>query len=155
VSKIADTVAGLARPAAQALGLELWDVEFVREGNRWVLRVLIDRPGGVSIQNCEDMSRAPDPLLDEADPIAQSYVLQVSSAGLERPLKRPSDFARFMGTRVAVRLYQALDGRKEFEGVLTGHDGKTLTLDGGKTFPADTIALVRTLFDPQTNREND
>ena len=146
MSKIADKVSALARPVAENLGLSLWDVEFLREGGRWVLRILIDHPGGVSIQNCEDMSRAIDPILDEVDPIEQSYVLQVSSAGLERPLKRPSDFERFMGARIEVRLYSPLDGRKEFEGNLTGYDGQTVTLDTGQAFPMDKVAQVRTVL---------
>jgi len=147
MSKVAEKAAALARPVAEGLGLSLWDVEFLREGNRWVLRVFIDHPGGVSIQHCEDMSRALDPILDEHDPIEQSYVLQVSSAGLERPLKRPSDFERFMGAKVEVKLYSPLDGRKEFEGNLSGYDGKTVALEGGQSFPMNKVAQVRTILE--------
>ncbi|MBQ8974855.1 MAG: ribosome maturation factor RimP, partial [Oscillospiraceae bacterium] len=104
MSKITDTVAALARPVVEQAGCELWDVEYVKEAGQWFLRVYIDKEGGVSIDDCEAVSRALDPILDESDPIETSYVFEVSSAGAERSLKRPSDFERFMGSLVEVRL---------------------------------------------------
>lgn len=146
MSKIAGRVEKLARPLIEEMGLSLWNVEFLHEGGRWVLRILIDSPEGVSIQHCEAVSRALDPVLDEEDPIEQSYVLQVSSAGLERVLKRPSDFERFMGALVEIRLYSPVDGKKEFRGILSGFDGQTVTLDSGVSFPLGKTALVKTVL---------
>ncbi|MDR0670968.1 MAG: ribosome maturation factor RimP [Oscillospiraceae bacterium] len=144
MGKVERMVTALAAPAVAAAGCELWDVEFVREGGRAVLRVYIDRAGGVGTQHCEAVSRALDPLLDEADPIEGSYTLEVSSAGLERPLRRGSDFVRFIGHTVSVRLYAPRGGVREFVGTLSGHDGQTVTLDGGAlAFDKKDIALVR------------
>ena len=102
--KVTEQVAQFAEPVVQAHGCTLWDVEYVREGGEWFLRLYIDKDGGVSINDCEALSRALDPVLDEADPIPDSYVFEVSSAGAERELKRPGDFARFMGSGAEVRL---------------------------------------------------
>ena len=129
MSKVTDMVAEMARPIVEAQGCELWDVEYVREAGEWFLRVYIDKEGGVNIDDCEAVSRALDPLLDEADPIETSYNFEVSSAGLERALKRPSDFERFMGAYAAVKLYKAVDGRKEYLGYLRGYDGGTVTIE--------------------------
>ena len=109
MSRITDIVTKLAEAPASELGLELWDVEYVREAGQWVLRVYVDKDGGVGIADCEALSKLLDPLLDEADPIPDSYVFEVSSAGAERELKRPRDFERFMGSDVEVRLYRAED----------------------------------------------
>ena len=121
MSKITDTVTKLAEPVAKSCGCELWDVEYLREAGQNYLRVYIDREGGVDIDTCEAFSRALDPLLDEADPIPDPYVFEVSSAGAERELKRPSDYERFLGSFVAVRLYSARGARKEFTGTLTAY----------------------------------
>ena len=110
MSKITDTVLALAQPVVEAEGCEIWDVEYVKEAGAWYLRVYIDKAGGVSIDDCEAVSRALDPVLDEADPIPTSYVFEVSSAGAERELKRPSDFERFLGAEGEVRHYQPRDG---------------------------------------------
>ena len=124
MSRVTDTVEALALPVAQELGLEIWNVEYVKEAAQWFLRVYIDKEGGISIADCEAFSRALDPILDEADPIPGSYVFEVSSAGAERELKRPSDFARFIGSNVEVKLYKAQEGRKVSTGKLVGyHDG--------------------------------
>lgn len=112
MSKLTDAVHALAEPVAAQQGCEIWDVEYVKEAGGRYLRVYIDKPDGVSIQDCENFSRALDPILDEADPIPDSYVFEVSSAGAERQLKRPSDFARFLGAQVEVRLYQPV-GRQQ------------------------------------------
>ncbi|MCI9164597.1 MAG: ribosome maturation factor RimP [Oscillospiraceae bacterium] len=146
MAKITDTVARLAAPAVEAAGCQLWDVEYVREAGTWFLRLYIDKEGGVNILDCEAVSRAVSDLLDEADPIEGSYTFEVSSAGAERPLKRPSDFARFMGSPVTVKLYKAKDGRKEFAGVLAGYDNGDVTVTVGErelTFPKAEVALCR------------
>ena len=128
-------------------GCTLWDVEYVREGADWFLRLYIDKDGGVDINDCERISRAVDPILDEKDPIPDSYHFEVCSAGLERTLKRPADFERFLGSAVLVRLYRPKDGSKEFAGKLEGYeDGNiTILLQNGKqlTFEKSEVALVR------------
>lgn len=135
MSKVVDIVTGLARPVVEARGCELWDVEFVREAGEWFLRVYIDKEGGVSIDDCEAVSRALDPLLDEADPIEPSYNFEVSSAGVERKLYRPGDFERFMGSFVQVKLYKAREGAKEHLGYLRGYgpEGVTIETKNGQT----------------------
>jgi len=146
MSKVTELVAKLAAPAVEAAECELWDVEYVREAGSWFLRLYIDKDGGVDILDCEAVSRVVSDLLDEADPIEGSYTFEVSSAGAERPLKRPSDFARFLGSPVLVKLYKARDGRKEFAGHLAGYqDGDiTITLGGEEvTFAKEEVALCR------------
>ena len=104
MSRLTDKIAEIARPVVEEEGCSLWDVEYVREAGTWYLRVFIDREGGVSIDDCERVSRRLDPILDEKDPIPESYVFEVGSAGAERELKRPGDFEQFMGSEVEVRL---------------------------------------------------
>ncbi len=144
--KIADQVAEFARPVVESCGCKLWDVEYVREGAEYFLRVYIDRDGGVCIDDCERVSRALDPILDEKDPIPESYRFEVCSAGLERVLKRPGDFAQFLGSPVQVRLYRPYNGMKEIPGVLRGYDGGRVTVEAGKetlVFEKSQIAQVR------------
>ena len=146
MAKVTDLVAKLAAPAVEAAGCELWDVEYVREAGSWYLRLYIDKEGGVDILDCEKISREVSDLLDEADPIEGSYTFEVSSAGAERALKRPGDFARFMGSPVAVKLYRARDGRKEFAGVLAGYEDGNITVtvgDAAITFAKEEVALCR------------
>ena len=146
MAKVTDLVAKLAAPAVEAAGCELWDVEYVREAGSWYLRLYIDKEGGVDILDCEKISREVSDLLDEADPIEGSYTFEVSSAGAERALKRPGDFARFMGSPVAVKLYRARDGRKEFAGVLAGYEDGNITITVGAaaiTFAKEEVALCR------------
>lgn len=148
MKKITELVAELAAPVVESAGCSLWDVEYVREAGAWYLRLYIDKDGGVDILDCEKVSRAVEPLLDEADPIEGSYTFEVSSAGAERPLKRPSDFARFLGSPVAVKLYQNKNGRKEFAGHLKAYDETTgaVTVTIGKedvVFAKSEVALVR------------
>ena len=148
MKKITELTAELAAPAIAEAGCTLWDVEYVKEGGAWYLRVLLDKPGGVDILDCEAVSRKLSDLLDEADPIEGSYTLEVGSAGAERALKRPADFARFLGSPVLVKLYRAAEGRKEFPGVLRAYDetsgNVTITVDGGeRTFAKKDVALVR------------
>ncbi len=144
--KITEQVEAFARPVVEGLGLELWDVEYVREGADWFLRVYIDKEGGVDISHCEAVSRALDPILDEKDPIPDSYHFEVCSAGLERVLKRPEDFARFMGSPVMVKLYQPKNGMKEFPGVLENYESGRVSISsaaGNYTFEKTEVALVR------------
>ena len=146
MAKVTELTAKLALPVVEEAGCELWDVEYVREAGTWFLRISIDKEGGVDILDCEKVRRALSDLLDEADPIEGSYTLEVSSAGAERPLKRPGDFQRFMGSPVAVKLYKAQGGRKEFAGVLTGYDNGDVTItvgDASMTFAKADVALCR------------
>lgn len=148
MKKIAELTAELAAPVAAEQGCTIWDVEYVKEAGGWYLRVLLDKEGGVDILDCEAISRKVSDLLDEEDPIEGSYTLEVGSAGAERALRRPGDFARFMGSPVTVRLYRNRDGRKEFAGTLTGYDEGTGAVtvrigDNETTFDKADTALVR------------
>lgn len=146
MSKITDKVTALARPIVEEESCSLWDVEYVREAGSWYLRVFIDKEGGVSIDDCERISRRLDPILDEEDPIPDSYVFEVGSAGAERELKRPSDFEQFMGSQVEVRLYQPVKGSKTFVGLLSGYDQGKVTVTVGKetmTFEKAQTAQVK------------
>ena len=144
MSKITDTVTALAEPLARELGLEIWDVEYVREAGAWFLRVYIDKDGGVGIDDCEALSKALDPVLDEADPIPDSYVFEVSSAGAERELKRPGDFEKFMGSTVEARLYQAVNGQKSLVGTLTGwQDGAVSLRVGDKDYTLEKTQVAK------------
>ena len=146
MSKITDKVTELAKPMVEEEGCSLWDVEYVREAGSWFLRIFIDKDGGVGIDDCERISRRLDPILDEADPIPDSYVFEVGSAGAERELKRPGDFEQFMGSEVEVRLYQPVNGCKVYVGVLAGYDNGRVTVTVGKTevsFDKSPIALVK------------
>lgn len=137
------------QPLAEALSYELVDVEFIKEGANWYLRVYIDKPGGIAIDDCEAVSRQLSDRLDELDPIKQSYILEVSSPG-ERPLKKERDYDRFKGEWVEVKLYQPLDGRKLFEGKLMGlvDNNVKIVTDNGEQMEFDRkdTALVRRII---------
>ena len=144
--KITEQVELFAKPGVESFGCTLWDVEYVREGDQRFLRLYLDKDGGVDITDCEKISRAMDPILDEKDPIAESYIFEVCSAGLERALKRPADFERFMGSAVTVKLYRPRNGMKEIPGVLRGYEDGRVTVEAGKetiTFEKSEVALVR------------
>ena len=144
--KITDKVTQFAQPIVEEHGCSLWDVEYVREGSEYFLRLYIDKEGGVDIADCEAISRAVDPVLDREDPIPESYHFEVCSAGLERALKRPADFERFMGSAVMVKLYRPRNGLKEIPGVLRGYEDGRITVEAGKetiTFAKSEVALVR------------
>ena len=128
MSKITEKVEALAKPVVEEEGCELWSVEYVREAGTWYLRVLIDKDGGVGIDDCERISRRLDPILDEADPIPDSYVFEVGSAGAERELKRPSDFERYIGAEVEVKLYQPYQGKKSYVGSLEAYEDGNVTV---------------------------
>ena len=142
MAKVSDVVAALARPIAEQAGCEVWDVEYVREAGEWFLRVYIDREGGVDLDCCEAVSRPLSDALDEADPIQGSYTFEVSSAGLDRPLRRPDHFAQCMGRKVDVKLYRPVDGCKEVTGALTGYEDGAVSVDGVR-FDKKDVAQVR------------
>ena len=147
MAKVTDLTAQLAQPLAEQAGCSLWDVEYVKEAGSWFLRIYIDKEGGVSIEDCEAVSRPLSDKLDELDPIEGSYTLEVSSAGADRALKKPEQFRQFIGTEVEVKLYRPRDGRKEHVGILTeyGEDG-SVTLDTAgvtTTFEKKEMAQVR------------
>lgn len=120
---VAARVRELCEPLASELGLAVWDVQYQKEGAEWVLRIYIDKEGGVGIEDCVNMSRAIDPVLDAEDPVPQEYVLEVSSPGLNRKLTRPEHFEAYMGEPVRARLIRPLeDGRKDLEGLLIGYE---------------------------------
>ncbi|NLL04322.1 MAG: ribosome maturation factor RimP [Clostridiaceae bacterium] len=144
--KIEKIVAEFAEPIANKHLFELVDVEFIREGTNWYLRIYIDKPGGITIDDCKIVSEEISDILDEKDPIDQSYFLEVSSPGLDRPLKKDSDFEKFKGELVEVKVYKPIDGRKIFEGELIGLiDNKiTIKIDDEKVeFEKDQVAVVR------------
>ena len=118
----------IAEPIARELGLEIWDIRFVKEGADWFLRIFIDKDGGVGMEDCERMSRAIDKPLDERDPIEQSYCLEVSSPGVERELTRETHFEACKGEKIKVKLIRAVNGVREFKGVLEDADGSRITL---------------------------
>jgi ribosome maturation factor RimP len=147
MSKLTDRISEAAQPVISALGLNLWDVEYLKEGGQNYLRVYIDRSEGVSLDDCEAVSKALDPIIDELDPIPDSYIFEVSSAGAERTLKRPGDFELGIGREVVVKLYRTRNGKKEFSGTLSGYDRSsgdvTVTIDEStETFTASEIAKI-------------
>ena len=140
----------LLEPIVEQHGFELVDVEYVKEGGTWYLRAYIDKPGGITVDDCEIVSRAFGDLLDEKDFIEDSYILEVSSPGLGRPLKKEKDFARSLGEEVEIRLYRPLDGSKEYKGELKAYDKETVTVaaeEGEWTIKRSDIALFRLAFD--------
>ena len=144
--KVTDLVAEFSKPIIEAAGCSLWDVEYVREGSERYLRIYLDKEGGIDIDDCERIHRAIDPILDEKDPIAESYHFEVCSAGLERTLKRPEDFARFMDSAILVKLYRPRNGLKELPCILRGYENGRITVEAGKetiTFEKSEVALVR------------
>lgn len=146
MKKITELVRELAEPVVLENGCTLWDVEYVREAGTWYLRLLLDKEGGLDILDCEAISRRVSDLLDEADPIEQSYILEVGSAGAERRLKRPEDFERYLGAAILLKTYKPRNGRKEFAGVLERYeDGAVEIAVGPETlrFEKEEIALVR------------
>lgn len=142
MAKVTDAVSALALPVVESAGCSLWDVEYVKEAGAWYLRVYIDKEGGVSIDDCEAVSRPLSDLLDQADPIEGSYTFEVSSAGLDRVLRRPAHFAQCLGRQVDVKLYRPVDGRKEFTGALSGYEDGAVLVDGIR-FEKNDVAQVR------------
>ena len=148
--KIADVVAELLTPVINDLGYDVWDVEYVREAAEWFLRITIDSPEGIDIDDCEKVHRAIDPVLDEADPIEDSYRLEVSSPGLEREIRTDEHFAACIGEKIVCKLFTKLDGKKEYTGVLKAYEDKQIILDtdeGEKSIDRKLASKVRTVFD--------
>ncbi len=143
---IAEQVWELTEPTAHAMGLTLWDVEYVKEGADWILRLTLDKPGalsgeneGISIDDCETFHRAIDPLLDEADPIEGSYMLEVSSPGVERTLTRPEHYEACRGLEVIVRCFTQVNGNRIFQGTLVGLENDQILLE----IESETVALPK------------
>ena len=141
----------LISPLVEEKGFELVDVEYVKEGGNWYLRAYIDKPGGITVDDCEVISRALSDKLDEDDFIDEAYILEVSSPGLGRPLKKEKDFARSIGQEVELRTYRAIDRQKEFTGILNAYDKSSITLEMENeeklVFDRANVALVRLAFD--------
>ena len=147
---IASTVAELVGPVISELDYDLWDVEYVKEGADYYLRITIDREEGITIDDCETVHRAIDPILDEADPIEDSYHLEVSSPGIERELKYDWHFEEFIGEKIEVKLYAPLNGVKSLCGILVSksESAVTINLSGTEmTIDDEKIAKVQTVFD--------
>lgn len=136
---VVNAVWELAEPIAKELGLEIWDVRFLKEGTDWILRIFIDKEEGIDIEDCVNMTHAIDKPLDDLDPIDQSYSLEVSSPGVERDLTRPEHFEKYKGANIKVKLIRPVDGQREFNGVLEDSDGKlfVLRLENGSAMEID------------------
>ena len=144
MANIADTVASIIKEAVEAQGVSLWDVQFIKEGADWFLRIFIDKPGGISIDDCVNVSHAVDPIIDEADPIDRSYTMEVSSPGLCRELTKGQHFEIMLSKEIKVKLYKAEDGVKEFIGKLFSY-GESLVIEteaGQKQFDKKAVAKV-------------
>ncbi len=141
----------ILNPMIEKNGFELVDVEYVKEGGNWYLRAYIDKPGGITVDDCEIISRELSDKLDEEDFVKEAYILEVSSPGLGRPLKKERDFARSLGEEIEVRTYRAVNRQKEFTGILTAYDKDSITIEleneEKMTFARADIALVRLAFD--------
>ncbi len=140
----------LLTPIAEACGVEIYDVEYVKEGSDWYLRAYIDKPGGVTIEDCEQVSRILSDRLDEADYVEDAYILEVSSPGLGRALKKDRHLQKSLGESVCLRLYRAREDGKEFEGILKAFDDGTVTIEMEEeetVFNRADIALIRLAFD--------
>lgn len=141
----------LVLPIIKENHFELVDVEYVKEGGTWYLRAYIDKPGGITVDDCEIVNRALSDLLDEKDFIEESYILEVSSPGLGRPLKRERDFERSLGEEVEIRTYRMIEKQKEFRGILKSYDKNTVTIvteaEEEQVFERENIALIRLAFD--------
>ena len=141
----------LLQPIIEANGFELVDVEYVKEAGTWYLRAYIDKPGGITVDDCEVVNRELGDLLDRDDFIDDSYILEVSSPGLGRPLKKERDFVRSKGEEVEIRTYRMVERQKEFRGVLKAWDKDTVTIENedgtDQVFERDNIALIRLAFD--------
>ena len=140
-------VTQLAEPVAEKMGLTIWDVRFEKEGSSWFLRIFIDKDSGLTMGECEAFTREMNTLLDEADPIEQSYYLEIGSPGVERELTRDWHFQKYLGSEESVRLIRPVDGVRDFTGVLTGYgdEGITIELEGdlAMTFTRQEAAYVR------------
>ena len=141
----------LITPILERMYFELVDVEYVKEGGTWYLRAYIDKEGGITVNDCEAVAREMNEILDREDFVEDSYVFEVSSPGLGRPLKKEKDYVRSMGKEIEIRTYRAINREKEFYGILSAYDENTVTIkteDGTEmTFEKSDIALIRLAFD--------
>ncbi len=147
---IADSVRDFLLPVVNQMGYYLWDVEYVKEGSEWYLRITIDSEDGITIDDCEAVHRAIDPVIDEHDPIENSYHLEVSSPGIERVLRTAEHIEAFAGEEVEVKLFASLDGKKSFRGVLLGIANGIVTVSAGdKVYEIEhkKISRMTTVFD--------
>ena len=151
MAKIEEKVEQLVKDPIEKLGYSLYDVEYVKEAGNWYLRAYIDKPGGITVDDCEVVSRRFSDILDEKDYIEDSYIFEVSSPGLGRPLKKEKDFIRSVGQEVEIRTYRAINRQKEFVGILKEFDQNTVTIsyedDSTQTFEKSEIALIRLALD--------
>lgn len=152
---IAENVRALAEPLVEAEGMELVDVQYLREGGRWLLRLILDKPGGIGLDDCQTISRQVERLLDVEDPIEGAYSLEVSSPGIERPLKRPKDFERFAGRKVEIRTFETIGEppRRNFKGTLLGIDADEVVrveIDGVEyPIPLEKVSKANLAFDQE------
>ena len=144
-------VEALLEPLAREFGYEIVDVEYVKEGANWYLKVFADKEGGFSIDDCVELSHALDEQLEKTDPIETPYILEVSSPGLGRPLKKERDYVRSMGKELEIRTYRSIDRKKEFYGILKAYDDSSVTIESEdgteQLFQKADIALIRLAFD--------
>ena len=137
----------IVEPLAKELGLSIWDVRFLKEGSQWYLRVFIDKDGGVGIDDCVNLSHAIDGPIDEANPIEQAYILEVSSPGVERDLVRDEHFEAFIGEKIKVKMIRPVEGKREFSGVLESYDDGNITIrledESGFTFTKKEASFVK------------
>lgn len=139
----------LLAPITERFGVEIYDIEYVKEGSDWYLRAYIDKPEGVNITDCENVSRALSDELDKEDFIEDAYILEVSSPGLGRTLKKDKHLAKSIGEEVEIKTYKPIDKQKEFQGILKAFDAETITLEAEKeehVFARNEIALIRLAF---------
>lgn len=145
-NKIAKVVEKLITPGLDAMDIELVDIQYTKEGGRWFLRIFIDQPGGIGLDDCQRVSEYIDPLLDEHDPVPHAYTLEVSSPGIERPLKKPADFERFTGRRISLSTYVPVEGKRKHKGTLVAASNYSLTLDADGSsivIPMEQVASAR------------
>ncbi len=150
VKNVAGTVRELILPVANELGYQLWDVEYVKEGAKMILRVTIDKAEGINIEDCERMHRAIDPVLDEADPIDAAYYLEVSSPGIERELRTDEHLLACIGEKVEARLYAPVDGTKKLVGILSAYEDGEIAITMGERvqkLPRTAVSKIKTVFD--------
>ena len=141
------TVWDIVEPFAEELGLKIWDVRFLKEGSSWYLRIFIDKDGGVSIDDCVDLTHAINKPLDEADPIEQAYFLEVSSPGVERDLVRDEHFTAYIGEKIKVKMIRPVEGKREFSGILADYSDGNITIklddESGFTFTKKEASWIK------------
>lgn len=145
MAKVEEAVWKYIEPKVNELGLSIYDVEYIKEGTNWYLRIYIDKEEGVSIEDCENVSRAVDPLLDELDPIKTPYSLEVSSPGIERVLRRDEHFKKYLNKEVEVSLFKSINGEKKIRGILVDFNDNTIKIDNLDVERKD-ISVIKTVY---------